>query len=203
MLELCLSVRACLSLSMNVFLFECLLCMVRVLRTVCDAYCVCWCLSVCINVCMQCESVLHIYCMCVSVSNVQQSCTCTSTPLTRVILYYTILLCAVLCVLCVSGEEDDTAEDEAFYLRPVAAMDFTMAIKKLKASVDDSGKEIMKVRERERKDGRRVGVRGKGELEGRQRETQRGGREIGMKSCPDTSFSLLLYFLFLYFSLQP
>ena len=63
---------------------------------------------------------------------------------------YTILLCAVLCV---SGEEDDTAEDESFYLRPVAAMDFTMAIKKLKASVDDSGKEIMKVRERERKEG--------------------------------------------------
>jgi hypothetical protein len=32
----------------------------------------------------------------------------------------------------------------------VAALDFTMAIKKLKASVDDSGKEIMKVRERKR-----------------------------------------------------
>jgi hypothetical protein len=32
-----------------------------------------------------------------------------------------------------------------FRLRPVTALDFSMAIKKLKASVDDSGKEIMKV----------------------------------------------------------
>ena len=42
-------------------------------------------------------------------------------------------------------EEDDTTDDESFFLRPVTALDFTMAIKKLKASVDDNGKEIMKV----------------------------------------------------------
>ena len=40
-------------------------------------------------------------------------------------------------------EEEDA--DRWFHLRPVTASDFTQAIKKLKASVDDNGKELMKV----------------------------------------------------------
>lgn len=46
------------------------------------------------------------------------------------------------------GEDQDSfseQDDLYFRLRPVTALDFSMAIKKLKASVDDSGKEIMKV----------------------------------------------------------
>ena len=41
-------------------------------------------------------------------------------------------------------DEDDNA-DRLFHLRPVTSADFTQAIKKLKASVDDNGKELMKV----------------------------------------------------------
>jgi hypothetical protein len=52
----------------------------------------------------------------------------------------------------------------------VAALDFTMAIKKLKASVDDSGKEIMKVRERKR--GRE---RERGAIESSERDSDREG----------------------------
>lgn len=43
---------------------------------------------------------------------------------------------------CLQDEEDDPLSP----LRPVNALDFKLAIKKLKASVDDSGKELQKVR---------------------------------------------------------
>ena len=47
-----------------------------------------------------------------------------------------------------AGEQELSSEQDDLYfrLRPVTSQDFAMAIKKLKASVDDSGKEIMKVR---------------------------------------------------------
>ena len=48
--------------------------------------------------------------------------------------------------LDVEEQEPSEQDDLYFRLRPVTSQDFAMAIKKLKASVDDSGKEIMKVR---------------------------------------------------------
>ena len=47
-----------------------------------------------------------------------------------------------------SSDDDDDEDEDAdrlFHLRPVTSADFTQAIKKLKASVDDNGKELMKV----------------------------------------------------------
>ena len=44
-----------------------------------------------------------------------------------------------------SDEDEDEDADRLFHLRPVTSADFSQAIKKLKASVDDNGKELMKV----------------------------------------------------------
>lgn len=62
--------------------------------------------------------------------------------------FLTFLCTSFLSPTLVDGEDQDSfseQDDLYFRLRPVTALDFSMAIKKLKASVDDSGKEIMKV----------------------------------------------------------
>jgi hypothetical protein len=62
--------------------------------------------------------------------------------------FYFLSSPSLLFSLLVDGEDQESfleQDDLYFRLRPVTALDFSMAIKKLKASVDDSGKEIMKV----------------------------------------------------------
>ena len=71
-----------------------------------------------------------------------------SLPLTLPYLLLPPFLSPHHCINAGVDEQDSFSEQDDLYfrLRPVTSQDFAMAIKKLKASVDDSGKEIMKVR---------------------------------------------------------